>query len=83
MITARSARLAACAVLLGKPHVNAQSRHADSIGFCGISLDSCAEYIGAIGVHGARRLQIQNSARSETLGIYAVSFACSTETIGI
>ena len=41
---------------------------------------SCAEHIG-VAVPGASKFT--NSAPAETLGIYGVSFACSTETCGI
>ena len=42
---------------------------------------SCAEHIGGVRVPSA--CGFTNSASAETLGIYGISFACSTETIAI
>ena len=61
--------------------LNAQNRHADSIGIYSVFVTLGAEYIGGVGVPGVCKFTI--SASAETLGIYGVSFACSTETLGI
>ena len=61
--------------------VNAQNRHAHFIGIYGVFVTSGVEYIGAVVVPGVRKFTL--SASAETLGIYGVSFACSTETLGI
>ena len=61
--------------------VNARNRQGDFIGIYGVFVTSGAEYIGAVVVPGVCKFTL--SASAETLAIYGVSFACSTETLGI